>query len=398
MRTVGEHLDAVLALGATLAPKALPLGNANGLVLARDVVATFAVPPFDNSAMDGFAVRSSDVAHPPRTLRVVDDIAAGAYDSLTLSAGECARIMTGAPMPEGADSVVPVELTNARPGPGDAPDRVEIRAKISRGQHVRYQAEDVAVGEKVLLAGLTLTPAALAAAASVGHGEVTVIRRPRVGVISTGSELEKPGAALAQGQIPDSNSVLLGGLLQQFGAKVSTATVTDDPGQFRAKLEEFAQASDLVITTGGVSVGAFEVVRQVLGNGAHFGPVAMQPGKPQGMGVFDGVPVLSFPGNPVSVFVSAWLFARPLIAQLAGRPAANSWQGCQAATGWKKTQGREQYLPILLSGGKVRPAHGLGSGSHAIASLHLANGLARIPAHIESVQAGNTVEVLLTNV
>lgn len=295
MRSVAEHLDAVLALGKPLAPKNVGLADALGLVLSHDLVATFPVPPFDNSAMDGFAVRCVDISSLPRTLRVVDDIAAGAFDSVSLSAGECARIMTGAPLPMGADAVVPVEQTDATPGPGEAPDRVDIQAEVRAGQHVRYQAEDVAVGDVVLPAGTRLTPAGLAAAASVGHGELRVIRRPRVVAISTGSELERPGAALANGQIPDSNSVLLAGLIQQFGASATTATTDDEPSRFRAALEEHLPNADLIITTGGVSVGAFEVVRQVLGKDADFATVAMQPGKPQGMGYIDGVPVVAFP-------------------------------------------------------------------------------------------------------
>lgn len=397
MRSVEEHLDAVLALGGPLRPKKLTLGAALGLVLARDVIATFPVPPFDNSAMDGFAVRSVDVASTPRVLRVVDDIAAGAFESASLAAGECARIMTGAPMPEGADAVVPVELTDARQGPGIAPDRVEVAESVKVGQHVRYQGEDVQIGDVVLRAGTVVRPAAAAAAVSVGHAELTVIRRPRVGIISTGSELEKPGAALAAGQIPDSNSILLAGLVKQFGAKATTATVSDDPGEFRTVLKRLAAESDLIITSGGVSVGAFEVVRQVLGKDADFVTVAMQPGKPQGLGKFEGVPVLSFPGNPVSVFVSAWLFARPLIGKLAGRVVRNVWEPKPAESGWKTPLQREQYLPVDVTD-TVRPAHGLGSGSHAIGSLHLANGLARVPAAATAVNPGDLVEVLVTDV
>lgn len=386
----------VLSLGQALESRSVLLGESLGLVLAEDVVARFAVPPFDNSAMDGFAIRTLDVAHPPVTLRVTEDIAAGAFESHTISHGEAARIMTGAPLPEGADAVVPVEETDAVLGPAPLPSSVEIRDRVSPGRHIRRRGEDVGEGNLVLTAGTRLNPAAVASAAAVGYGEVRVVRRPRVGVIATGAELELPGAALAPGQVPDSNSVLLLGLLTQFGADVVTRTSSDNPSEFRAILDEVASGVDLIVTTGGVSVGAFDVVRQVIGDDGDFGRVAMQPGKPQGMGRYRGIPLLAFPGNPVSVFVSAWLFARPLIARLSGAEYRHSWISARAGISWTSPTGRAQYLPAVFVE-DVIPAHRLGSQSHAIGLLHLANVLARVGAETEEVRDGDKVEVMFLN-
>lgn len=394
MRSVAEHLAAVLEMGSKLTPCSVRLTDAFGLILAEEVIARFAVPPFDNSAMDGFAIGTPDLGAVPKILKVTGDIPAGTEHPNALAVGEAARIMTGAPLPDGADAVVPVEHTDVSSGPGELPTQVEVRRPVRRGQHIRRAGEDVAVGDLVLHPGAELSPAAVSAAAAVGYGELLVHPRPLVLVISTGSELTAPGRPIASGQIPDSNSLLLTGLLQQFGADVTALTTSDDPAEFRAALD--STGADLVVTSGGVSAGAFEVVRQVTGADCEFSQVAMQPGKPQGLGNVGGRPLLAFPGNPVSVFVSAWLFARPLIARLAGRPQEAQWRKVSAAASWNKSVGREQYLPVRLSGG-AEPAHGLGSASHAIASLHLADGLARVPSQVSGVEVGDPVEVLTTN-
>ena len=395
MRSVDDHVAAVLGLGEPLGGEPVDLSRALGLVLACDLPALVPVPPFDNSAMDGFAVRSVDVAAPPVTLRVTGDIPAGCREPHAIGAGEAARIMTGAPLPEGADAIVPVEDTDIAPGPVPLPPRVQVRAPARPGRHIRRRGEDLAQGEVALTAGTVLTPAAVAAAASVGYGEVAAIRRPRVAVIATGAELRPPGQPLGHGQIPDSNSLLLSGLVRQFGAEAHTATTSDDPEEFRAVLDEAAAGADLILTTGGVSVGAFEVVRQATGARCEFVTVAMQPGKPQGIGDYAGVPLLAFPGNPVSVFVSAWLFARPLIARLAGGTAEDGWRPVRAGREWGCPAGREQYLPAVVCGDEVVPAHRLGSSSHAIGSLHRANALARVGARVTGVCVGDEVEVMM---
>lgn len=395
MRTVEQHVEAVLALAEPLQPGIAAVRPDPYTVLGADVSARLPVPAFDNSAMDGFAVRSDDVRPIPCVLDVVGDIPAGAAAEAELGAGEAMRIMTGAPLPPGADAIVPVEDTDQPPGDVPLPARVEIRTAPVPGRHVRRRGEDVGIGDLVLSAGSAATPAAAAAAASVGWGEWLVTRRPRVLVVATGSELVAPGTQPGPGQIPDSNGLLLCGLVEQFGGVVAgTVRVGDDPADFEAALDAPA---DLIVTTGGVSAGAFEVVRQATAASVEFVKVAMQPGKPQGFGHWGGVPLIALPGNPVSVFVSAWLFVRPLLAKLAGRPTQLPARRLPAAEGWTPPPNRRQYVPVTTSSDGVRRAHALGSGSHAVASLHLADALAVVPAQAGQVLPGDVLEVIATN-
>ncbi len=441
MRSVEEHLAAVLDLGERLAQVEVPVRAEPGVVLAVDVVARLAVPPFDNSAMDGFAVRAADVATVPVVLGVVGDIPAGSFSDVVLAPGQAIRIMTGSPLPAGADAVVPVEDTDQEAGDVPLPERVAVRSAARAGAHIRRRAEDVAVGDVILRAGSAATPAAAAAAVSVGLGTWSMVPRPRVLVVATGDELVAPGTVPGPGQIPDSNGLLLDGLLRGFGADVvGVLRSGDDVAAFRSLLEA-APDADLIVTTGGVSAGAFEVVRQATAGAVDFVKVAMQPGKPQGLGHWtrralpssggfgvashpkpptgagagsmpvssgpgggpDGVvggsrqvPLLALPGNPVSVFVSAWLFVRPLVAKLAGREAALPMLRLPALEGWTSPPGRRQYVPVRIAPDGVRRAHALGSGSHAIASLHLADGLAVVPEDVDAVVAGQLLDVIPT--
>ncbi|MCC2593710.1 molybdopterin molybdotransferase MoeA [Tessaracoccus sp. OS52] len=400
MRTVEEHLDAVLALAKPLPAVRVPVGADPDAVLAEAVIARLPVPPFDNSAMDGFAVRADDVAAAPCVVDVAGDIPAGTAASTPLAPGQAMRIMTGAPMPAGADAVVPVEDTDQPPGDSPLPRRVEVRTAPVPGRHIRRRGEDVGVGDVVLSEGARATSAAAAAAASVGLGEWLVTTRPRVLVVATGSELVAPGEPLGPGQIPDSNSLLLAGLVRQFGGRVADVVRVGDA------TEDFLQAlagadADLIVTTGGVSAGAFEVVRQATAGDVEFVKVAMQPGKPQGVGHWEvrgaKVPLLALPGNPVSVFVSAWLFVRPLIARLAGRPVGLPTRRANVVEGWTTPPNRRQYVPVTTTPDGIRPAHRLGSGSHAVASLHLADALAVVPEDVGQIRPGDVLEVFDTN-
>lgn len=398
LRSVEEQLERALALAVRLEPRSTPIADADGGTLAADLPALLAVPPFDNSSMDGFAVRADDLA-PGVRLRVVGDIPAGATTVPRVGAGECARIMTGAPMPPGADAVVPVEQTDQPLGAGPAPEVVVVHEPVPAGRFVRCAGEDVAVGQPGLRAGLSWTPAAASSAASLGYGEVPLIARPRVAVLSTGSELVAPGEPLGFGQIPDSNTVLVAGLCRRFRADVVLAcAVPDDRPRFRAALDEALAVADLIVTTGGVSVGAFEVVRQVTDGHLEFAQVAMQPGKPQASGVLvapDGrrVPMLGLPGNPVSAFVSSWVFVRPLVDRLAGRASEWAAHVVVAGEGWATPPGRRQYLPVTVVDGVATPTHRLGSGSHLVASLPLADALAVVPGEVERVDKGDPVIV-----
>ncbi|WNB87241.1 gephyrin-like molybdotransferase Glp [Cellulomonas sp. ATA003] len=325
MRTVPEHRRAALALVRPLPVTHVPIAEADGLVLAEDVVAPEALPRWDNSAMDGYAVRAADVAaataDSPVGLRVLADLPAGSEAEPEVTAGTAARIMTGAPVPPGADAVVPVEVTDG------GTVHVLVTAPAAPGAHVRRAGEDLAAGDPVLAAGALLGPAQVSAAASVGRGTLAVHRRPRVAVLSTGSELVTPGQPLRRGQIPDSNSYLLAALVRAAGCDaVRLGAVPDDAPTLRALLAGWDDAPpdervDAVISSGGVSMGAYDVVKEVLADdaGMEFVAVAMQPGKPQGIGRLPGgTPVLALPGNPVSAFVSFHVFVRPVLHRLRG--------------------------------------------------------------------------------
>jgi molybdopterin molybdotransferase len=303
VKSVDEHLEEVVAAVRPLSPLDLQILDARGCVLAEDVTAPWDLPPFDNSSMDGYAVHSTDVAGAtsvePSVLPVVGDIPAGSPELDRIPPGQTARIMTGAPMPAGADAVVPVEWTDG----GIA--EVAINRPAQEGQYIRRQADDVRAGTTVLSAGVRLGAAQIGLLAAVGRHRVVVRPRPRVVVLSTGSELVEPGEPIGPGQIADSNSFMLTTAAQEAGALAyRVGIVPDDPRTLIATIEDQLIRADLVITSGGVSAGAHDVVKAVL---AELGPVkfervAMQPGMPQGFGTIgeEATPIFTLPGNPVS--------------------------------------------------------------------------------------------------
>ena len=322
MRSVDEHRKVVAGLITQRQPVTLPVAEALGLVLAADVVAPLSLPGFDNSAMDGYAVIADDIAtatdDSPVRLPVTEDIPAGRTDIPTITAGTAHRIMTGAPLPSGATTVVPVEATDG------ATDTVTIRASTRPGQHIRRAGEDVTAGSTVLRAGQVITPAALGLAAALGLSELTVIPRQRVLVMSTGTELVAPGTPLQPGQIYESNAVMLAAAVRDAGGDVVASPMTgDDVDTFRETLQRHTGDADLIITTGGVSAGAYEVVKDALAGTVEFVKVAMQPGMPQGAGNLDddaATPIVTLPGNPVSALVSFEVFIRPALRAAMGLP------------------------------------------------------------------------------
>lgn len=320
MRSVDEHRRVVADLITPRPALTVPLADALGLALAADVVAPLSLPGFDNSAMDGYAVLAGDIAaatdSAPVQLPVAEDIPAGRTDIPTLTPGTAHRIMTGAPLPFGADTVVPVESTDA------GVHTVTIRESKPVGRHIRRAGEDVTEGTTVLHAGQVVTPAALGLAAALGLGELSVIPRQRVLVVSTGTELVTAGTPLQPGQIYESNGAMLAAAVRDAGGEVVASPMTgDDVEAFTATLRAHAGDADLIVTTGGVSVGAYEVVKDALGPGerVEFVKVAMQPGMPQGCGTIDGgTPIVTLPGNPVSALVSFEVFLRPALRAAMG--------------------------------------------------------------------------------
>ena len=394
MRTVEEHQAAVSALLSPLPEEWLPLAAAHGRVLARDVAAAVALPGFDNSAMDGYAARWAEVggaAQRPVRLPVAEDIPAGRSDVVPLAPGTVHRIMTGAPLPPGADVVVPVELTDG------GTEQVEIHDSPAVGAHLRRAGEDIAAGDVALSAGSPLGAAQLGLAAAVGLTELPVRRRPRVLVLSTGSELVAPGEPLAPGQIYESNSLLLAAAVEEAGGLPRRLHfVPDDVDQFLTTVRAQLATADLLITSGGVSAGAYEVVKDAFrGLGTvEFGKVAMQPGGPQGAGTVDGVPVITLPGNPVSAFVSFEVFVRPALRRALGHASPDRLRAPARLTGpLRSPPGRRQFLRGYFEGGEVSQVGG--PGSHLVAHLARANCLVVVPEDVTELAAGAEVDVVL---
>lgn len=403
--SVDEHLAVILAAVTPLDPVAVPVSAARGRTLREPVTAQVDIPVFDNSAMDGFAVLFDDVekASPesPVTLTVVADLPAGTEADPFLARGEAARIMTGSPTPTTATAVVPFEDTVG--GLDDSLGRITVvRAPRPPGVHIRRRGGDAVVGDELLPLGTAIGALQAAAAAAAGVAEVVVSRLPRVAVVSTGSELAPPGTPLRRGQIPESNSELLAGLVAEAGGElVFRTTVPDDgDGPPRAIAEAEALGADVVVFSGGVSAGAYEVVKTTLAGRMAFTKVRMQPGKPQGFGVTDaGTLLFGLPGNPVSAAVSFEVFVRPALMRMQGRTdLSRPVIRLAAGAGWRTPSGRAQYLPVTIDRtdpGAWRAIPATAGGSHLAGGLGRADAYAMVPADVEAVSAGDLVDVML---
>lgn len=388
-RSVEEHAAEVAELLEPLLTRpseTVRLDEALGRILSYDVSAPVDLPLFRNSQMDGFAVDAASLTAVPVTLPIVATVPAGPAEPAPHVPGTAVRIMTGAVLPDGADAVVPVEDTET------VDDKVTIRRSRAVGDYVRERGSDVRTGTLLLAAGTELGPRHLGVLAAVGLASVAVRTRPRVAVITTGAELVEPGAAVGPGQIYDSNGPTLAASLRAAGAEVAIVDRSSDaPDAFRAALRRAVARTELVVTSGGVSMGDYEVVKDVLLElGARFGPVAMQPGGPQGLALVDEVPILTFPGNPVSTLVSFEVFLRPLLRRAAGLPPVPHAEFVldHAVT---SVPGKRQFLRGRRTGSGVEVV--AGPGSHLVAALAWADVLIDVPAAVTSLAAGDRVKV-----
>ena len=403
MRTLEEHRDAILAAVTATEPVRLPLPDCLGLVLCEDVTSLVDLPGFDNSAMDGYAVRAADVATADPDvsgsavrLPVVGEVAAGGVATRAVGPGEAVRIMTGAMMPDGADAIVKVEDTDG------GTETVEVRAGAPPGTSVRPAGEDVGQGQVVLIAGTVIDPRRVALLAATGHGDALVRPRPRVAVVSTGAELVPPGERLRPGQIHESNSYMLEAAVVASGAvAVRQATVDDDAAAVLSAVAALAGDVDAIVTSGGVSMGAYDVVKESLrDHGVEFVQVAMQPGKPQGFGLVGDrkVPLFALPGNPVSSYVSFEVFVRPALRRMMGRsPESRATLTARLEHALSSPPGRAQVARAVAShteqGWRADPVWG--QASHFVADLARANALVFIPADVTRVEVGEPVDIWL---
>jgi molybdopterin molybdotransferase len=400
LRSVEEARDAVLSRIQPLAPLHLPLTDAYGCVAAEDIVATQDLPEFASSAMDGFAVRASDVAgatpSAPRELVIVGRALIGHEPEGTVGSGEAMRIATGAPIPAGADAVVPIENAIV-----EDDDRVRLLDGPAVGTHVRPRGEDVRDGDVLVPGGKRLGAPELGLLANAGHPTPFVHPRPRVVVLSTGDELIPPTDSPSFGQVRDANSATIFGALREMGAMpVMAGIVRDDVDALRETIFSFEIQADAFVSSGGVSVGERDVVKAAFFRRGEvdFYKVAMQPGMPQAFGHVEGKPYFGLPGNPVSVFVSLEVFVRPAIMKMMGRRhLLRPEVSAKLTEDVRGPRGKLQFARVEVArqdGGWTASPTGA-RGSNLISTVARANGLAMIPAGVDVAPAGSTVRVML---
>ncbi len=398
---VEDHLALILDRMGELPAYDQPILECLGLPVTETIVSPMSLPVFDNSAMDGYAVAFRDVAAATRDrpvhLPVVGEIAAGQSQVYAMSPGTAVKIMTGAPVPTGCTAVVPVEWTD------NGVATVVVSQAPTEGQHIRRAGEDVATGDQLIAAGEILTTRHIGLLASVGIGRVPARPRPRVVVMSTGSELAEPGQPLGRDRIYDSNSFLLASAARAAGAIAYRVPATpDDPETFLEALSDQLVRADVVVTSGGVSMGDYDVVKEALRDlgTVDFHEVAMQPGKPQGFGVVgeDATPIFTLPGNPVSSYVSFELFVLPALRKLMGRtPYSRPLVRARLTEAVRSIPGRRQFLRGRAETGpdgtRVTPVGG--AGSHLLGGLAQSNALIVLGEELEGVAGGTDVPVML---
>ncbi|MDJ0767696.1 MAG: molybdopterin molybdotransferase MoeA [Ilumatobacter sp.] len=397
MKPLEEAQTFVIGSCPPMAATDVEFADAEGLVLAADVSATEQVPPFDNTAVDGYAVVAADTATGEVELPVVDEVAAGAASDHVLQPGEAIRIMTGAPMPAGADAVVMVEDTERV---GD--DRVRVRATVEPGAAVRRAGDDVQPGDLLFPAGTVVTPAIVGVLASINARTVSAHPRARVAVLSTGDELVEDGRPLAPGEIRESNRRMLAGMLRETGCDVvDHGTVRDDEAELEGVLRSAAAECDAIVTSGGVSMGDYDVVKAVLGRIADMTwmQIAIKPAKPFAFGTIGGTPIFGLPGNPVSSIVSFEMLARPALRRMMGhRKLARQSLVAIADDDLSRRPDGKVHLMRVLAGfeddGRCHVRSARAQGSHQLAATALANAIAVVPDG-DGLPAGAEVAIVM---
>ena len=403
MLSVQEARERILSHFQHTGTETLPLDHCANRVLGADVSAPYDIPLFDNSAMDGFAIRAGDATASTTTLQVVADIPAGAAPTVTLAPGQAARIMTGAQIPAGTDAVIPVEDTdfNDRSAGTAAPASITFSANVHVGDNIRRRGLDMRAGEIVLTQGRTLKPQDLGLLATLGAAHVTVSKKPQVALLSSGDELTAVDAPLEPGKIRDSNSHTLAAAIENAGAEVLRLGVAkDDRASVTALFDNAVSANaDLILSSAGVSVGAFDFIKEVIeANGSmEFWRVNMRPGKPVAFGKYRGINFIGLPGNPVSAFVGFEVFVRPALERMSGSTDGGRQHVRVRCEEEVTSDGRESYLRA-----KLRREDGIlyakltgHQGSGNILSLVQADALLIIPAGVKCVPAGQEVEAIL---
>ena len=391
-----------------LAPETVETANASGLIVAEEVRSDVQIPPFVSVAMDGFAVVASDTVGAsednPVELTVVETVAAGSVAQAKMASGEAIRIMTGAPLPDGADAVVMVELTEMAAAGSDGRERVRVSAEVPYWNNLRDAGSAVAEGDVMVTAGTLIGPAHVGLLSSVGVAKLSVFRRPRVGVLSTGDELVHPSESLGPGEIYDSNRPMLLALVAASGCTpVDLGHCPDDEAQIEQIYRTGAETCDALISSGGVSMGDFDPVKAVLGRLAEMSwmQIAIKPAKPLSFGLVANTPVFGLPGNPVSAAVSFELFARPNLRKMAGdlRPHRRMVSAISDEVLGRRADGKVHFVRVVVSHQIDGALHVRSAGaqqSHQLGALAAANGLAVLADGV-TVQEGGRVSVLLTD-
>lgn len=406
MVDVDEALRRILGAVSPLPATIVPTQDALGMVLAAPIVAGDHVPPFENSAMDGFAVVASDTSgadsERPVTLSVIGEVAAGMDRAPAIKAGQAVRIMTGAPMPAGSDAVVRFEETDEEiSGDATGRGRVAVRRAARRGDNVRPAGEDMAAGATILASGTRLRPFEIGVLAALGRVEVAVHRRPRVAIISTGDEVVEPGAPRGAGQIWDSNRWMVAAMVRTWGGEPELQGIAADRFENLAGTLKGARGADLIVTSGGVSLGDYDLVKDVLraeGDVAIW-QVRMKPGKPLAFGRIGATPLLGLPGNPVAAAVSLLLFGRPVILRLLGRSDLEPPMVEARLLEAVENRGQRRHFARVVvrrgadGGWEARPAGAQGAG--VLTSLARANGLLVVPERLDEAAPGMRLPVLL---